>query len=313
MVTPEHAVDVINQRFGRHPGTRALHAKGTVCRGTFTPLLAGAELTRATLFRGGPLEATVRISNGGGNPEDADGSPDVRGLAVKVYGPDGNWDVSSQSSPRFPTATTEAFLELMQATAPSPSALWKLPVFLARNPRVAQKLPGNASALKPPASYATTRFYAIHAFRWVAPDGTARFVRYRWRPEAGERKLGLREARSRGPHYLRDDLLERLERGDALRYTLEVQIARDGDPTDDPSASWPEDREIVDVGTLAVTGLDDTRERDGDVLVFDPTRVVDGIELSDDPILRFRTHAYSASIERRSGVSRGDEAPDVPA
>src|SRR3954451_18848290 len=217
MVTPEHAVDVINERFGRHPGTRALHAKGTVCRGTFTPLPAGAELTRATLFRDGPLEATVRISNGGGNPDDPDWRPDVRGLAVKVYGPDGNWDVSSQSSPQFPAATTEAFLDLLVATSPSPSALWKLPAFLARNPRVALKLPGNASALKPPASYATTRFYAIHAFRWVAPDGTVRFVRYRWRPEAGEQKLGLREARSRGQHSLRYDLLERLERSVALR------------------------------------------------------------------------------------------------
>ena len=33
--------------------------------------------------------------------------------------------------------------------------------------------------------------------------------------------------------------------------------------------------------------------------VFDPTRVVDGIELSDDPILRYRAGAYSESVSRR--------------
>ncbi len=33
-------------------------------------------------------------------------------------------------------------------------------------------------------------------------------------------------------------------------------------------------------------------------MVFDPTRVVDGIELSDDPILRYRPAAYSESINR---------------
>ena len=38
------------------------------------------------------------------------------------------------------------------------------------------------------------------------------------------------------------------------------------------------------------------------MLVFDPTRVVDGIELSEDPILRFRRHAYAVSVERRSGL-----------
>jgi catalase len=136
-------------------------------------------------------------------------------------------------------------------------------------------------------------------------------VRYRWRPEAGEHTLGVRDARGRGKDYLRDELAGRLAR-EPVRFTLEVQIARDGDPTDDPTAAWPDDRELIDAGTLEITGLDDTRERDGDVLVFDPTRVVDGIELSDDPVLRFRTHAYSVSIERRAGVERGAEAPDVP-
>jgi catalase len=40
-------------------------------------------------------------------------------------------------------------------------------------------------------------------------------------------------------------------------------------------------------------------EQDGKVVVFDPTRVVDGIELSDDPILHYRPRAYSASVTRR--------------
>jgi catalase len=34
-------------------------------------------------------------------------------------------------------------------------------------------------------------------------------------------------------------------------------------------------------------------------------RVTDGIEPSDDPVLRFRTYAYSASVKLRTGVDRG--------
>ena len=45
---------------------------------------------------------------------------------------------------------------------------------------------------------------------------------------------------------------------------------------------------------------DPDREQNGEVVVFDAARVVDGIELSDDPILRFRPGAYSASVERRT-------------
>jgi catalase len=52
-----------------------------------------------------------------------------------------------------------------------------------------------------------------------------------------------------------------------------------------------------------VTALDDDPEADGGVVVFDPGRVVDGIELSDDPILRYRPAAYSESVDRR--LSRG--------
>ena len=48
------------------------------------------------------------------------------------------------------------------------------------------------------------------------------------------------------------------------------------------------DREVVDLARLEVTGLATDRERGGDVLVFDPTRVPEGILLPDDPILHAR-------------------------
>ncbi len=89
-----------------------------------------------------------------------------------------------------------------------------------------------------------------------------------------------------------------------MGFTLRLQLAGDDDPIDDPTAAWPEDRETVEAGRLEVTGLAFDRERDGDVLVFDPTRVTDGISCSPDPILAVRSHAYSVSVERRSGVAR---------
>jgi len=51
--------------------------------------------------------------------------------------------------------------------------------------------------------------------------------------------------------------------------------------------------------------------------VFDPTRVPEGVELSDDPVLRFRPEAYSASAERRlaeldQASARGSSTTDPP-
>ena len=86
-------------------------------------------------------------------------------------------------------------------------------------------------------------------------------------------------------------------------FRLVVTLAEAEDPIEDPTAAWPEEREQVVVGRLELTGPEQEREQGDDVLVFDPTRVVDGIELSDDPILSFRRRAYAVSVERRSGMT----------
>ena len=43
-VTPERAVDAANELFGRHAGHRALHAKGTLLKGTFVGSAEAARL-----------------------------------------------------------------------------------------------------------------------------------------------------------------------------------------------------------------------------------------------------------------------------
>ncbi len=141
-------------------------------------------------------------------------------------------------------------------------------------------------------------YYAVHAFRFVDASGGGRWVRYTIRPESPEPLLGSSEAKRRGPDYLQEDIRRRAEQG-GVRFTLELQIADEDDNPHDPASVWPSDRRRVDAGTIELTGLDTEREQSGDVLVFDPTRVVDGIELSDDPVLRFREHAYSESVARR--------------
>ena len=51
-------------------------------------------------------------------------------------------------------------------------------------------------------------------------------------------------------------------------------------------------------GTTHAT-VDTSRGEHLMLLGFDPVRVTDGIELSDDPILQYRSAAYSVSVARR--------------
>ena len=108
------------------------------------------------------------------------------------------------------------------------------------------------------------------------------------------------------PRYLgtlRQEFDQRLAAG-PVRFTLTLQVAEPGDRTDDPTIPWPASRPVVDAGTLELVGPETQRETNGDILVFDPTRVVTGIELSDDPVLRIRSQVYSESVRRRTGIGR---------
>jgi catalase len=299
VISPQKALDIINGRFGSHLGYRALHAKGILVKGTFTASPGAGRLTRAQHMQGEPVPATVRFSNGSGDPDLPDYGPEVRGMAVKFYLPDGSrTDISAQTVPRFPVRTPDAFMNLLRASAPGPSRLWRLPLFLATHPDVLPALRANAPTLRPPTSYATVMYNAVHAFKWVDAQGGERYVRYHLLPETEEARLSQDEAKSRGRDYLQEEIAKRLARG-PVRFTLELTIAGPGDKVDDPSAVWPDDREKVAAGTLELTELETEREKGGDVLVFDPARVTDGIELSDDPILQYRSSAYSVSVERR--------------
>ncbi len=308
MVTPDQAIDAIQQTGGAQPGSRALHAKGKLYRGTFTATPEAAQLSRAAHLNGSTVPALIRFSSGSGNPNQRDNAPGVRGMAVKFTLPDGSTtDVSTQTATLFPASTPDGFISLLHAMRPGATAPLRLLGYIATHPRFLAALPVVRAANKVPASYGTVAYHGLHAFRWVAAGDSSRFVRYHLLPAAGEEFVPPDVAKTKGADFLIEELDQRLA-SQPVRFDYQVQIAADGDSTVDPSKPW-RSTHTVTVGALEITGIDTEREHDGDIVVFDPMRVTDGIEPSDDPVLRFRTLAYSASVKLRTGVDRGPEAP----
>jgi catalase len=309
----EQLVDAANALYGAHPHRRALHAKGFFCSGIFKGTSDAAALSRAPHFQGDSVPALIRFSNGGGDPEGHDAQREARGMAVKLRPADGaEYDILGVTTPAFVLRTPEEFLELMKLRVPDPETgqpdFEKLGEFLAAHPESQTAVQATVNT-EPPASFATLTYHSPHAFKLVDADGNGTWVRYRWHPEAGEATLPDDEARERGRDYLREELEERL-RGGTAAFELRLQFAADGDPLDDPTAVWPDDREQVVAGRLEITEMIDDPETGEHIDVFDPTRVVDGIELSDDPILLARPRAYSVSAYRRLGVEV--ENPSTP-
>jgi catalase len=293
VLEPSEAIDRINRVYGAHPKHRALHARGTFYEGTFTASAEATALTTAEAFSGAPTPLVVRWSNGSGNPRHPDKAPDVRGMAVSFRAPGGAFDLLGQTSPRFPVRTPEDFLLLTEAS--QRQAL--LPLFMARRPNAIPALLASvrAKSVVPPYSYAEATYFPIHAYAWTNAAGQRSWVRFVLAPVAGrdERPAGTFEGRER----LTDEIVARLAEHPA-RYDLRVTVAAAGDDPHDPMSVWDGERELSG-GIIEVTGPTEDPEHDGNVVVFDPTRTVPGIELSDDPILRYRALAYSESITRR--------------
>ncbi len=296
----EQIVDALNALFGVHRGYRPVHAKGILCQGTFSPAATAASVSRAPHLQSVPVPITVRFSDFAGVPTVADGDPlaSPRGMAIRFHLPGGiDTDIVAHSYDGFPTRTAEEFLEFVRALAANGSGnLDPIKSFLASRPQARRF----AEAPKPaPASFATESYYAVNAFRFINREGTSRPGRYRIRPEAGEKHLDAAEASRRPGSFLFDELGQRLARG-AVRFRLFVQLAAEGDPVADGSQPWPEDRPQVELGTLSITSLVADSAAAERRLVFDPAKLVDGIELSDDQLPAVRAAVYAVSYRRRN-------------
>jgi len=296
-------VETMRTLAGPHPGFRPVHAKGIVCSGTFRASAGARAVSRAPHLQGQAVPTVMRFSNSSGDPDVHDGLPNARALAVKFQLPDGkNADILALHIEGFPARTPEEFLAFLRAQLPDPATGKPAPDAV---PRFLESHPATRSFIerltkKPvPASYGQSCYFAEHAFRFTAADGSSRFGRYRWTPEAGEVYLSPDDASKRSTNFLREELESRLSNG-PVAFRLLLQLAGESDPTDDVTALWPADRPLVELGRLEVTRISPTSAADERRLVFDPTNVTDGIELSADPIPLARSAAYSISYDQRS-------------
>jgi catalase len=292
-------VDLANKVDGVHPGFRAFHAKGVVVEGSFRASAEAAQLSRATLFNGASIPVTARFSDGSGMPNVPDGSPAMpRGIAIKYHLPGGtDTDMVTNSFKFFPVGTGEDFRDLLQAIVASPPEAakpTKLEHFFASHPNA----PKAIGSLPIPDSFADEEYHGIDAFIFVGKSGQRQAVRYLVVPEKLVH-ITPEEAAKQSPDFLFAELAERIARKPVV-FHLKVQLAKPGDQTKDASQPWPDDRRVVDLGVLTLTKVAPHSPDAEKTLLFVPTNLTAGIELSDDPLPSVRAAAYGVSFGRRS-------------
>lgn len=288
---------------GPHKGYRSNHAKGIVAVGEFIPAKSAASLSRAAHLQNQASLVTVRFSDATGVPNipDANGNSFPKGIAIRFQLADASYtDIVSISTNGFPAATPEDFLGLLNAVAASGTTTAKptpIEQFLGTHPAALNfvQMPKPA-----PVSFATESYYGVNAFVFTNEKGETQYGRYRITPINGTEFLSKEQTTNATPNYLMDELPLRLSKAPA-KFKISVQLADKGDEVNDPTKVWPENRKVVELGTLTLKSIDLNGLAFEKATMFSPLNLVDGIVASNDPILLARPAAYAISYGRRFG------------
>jgi catalase len=225
-------------------------------------------------------------------------------MATRFYLPNGRTtNLVMLSQPLFPVKTPDELLEAIAAAKPKiphgPLDQDGLKGYAATHPSTAKVLKMRAESLAP-VSFATAEFHAIHVFRFINHSDVVTNVRCHWLPQAGIKDRPAAELAAASKEFLLDEFDDRLKVG-SVRFDLVLEVSEPGDPLDDVTMLWPNERRRVTIGTLELIAPISLEELGDPEMNHDPTKLTDGIELNDDPIIQARRGVYEVSAAYRTG------------
>ncbi len=322
----EKLVEVLHRPDG-DPALRPVHTIGISATGYFEPSPIARNFCVADHFGAQKTDVIVRFSNGSGCAVVHDGWSDVRGMAVRFHLSDGtDTDLIAMTLPEFFAPTPETFLEFAEAAKPrlyEGESPWRkilnyLQLILPkRDPYPGETISPDDGAIEfadknaysqlgilqaaqigAPTSYVRAAYHAVHTFVVTGADNTRRWVRFSWQPIAGV--LNTDPTKAPDDDYLRGELKNRLDREPA-RFSLMMTIGEVGDEFNNSSRPWPPHRKRIMMGTLTLDAVPEDQIAQSEKLSFNPGLLTNGIEASDDPVLKIRIDSYKISSAWRGG------------
>lgn len=310
-LTPQAFVDRFQSVAGRHPGYRLNHAKGVAVSGYFESNGAGAELSKAAVFRPGRTPLTGRFSLPGGNPKVRDAVATPRGLGLAIGYPGAEqWRMAMLNIPVFTDNSPQGFYDRLLASKPDPATGKPDPTvmqqFLATHPETARATK-QVNAQPPTSGFADSTFRGLNAFYFVNPDGRRTPVRWSLAPLTPAEPP---PPSPNGPNWLFDKVVRDIKAA-PVRWRMLVTVGEQEDDVRDATVGWPPQRRTVEVGTVVIDAIATEAPGNARDVNFDPLVLPDGIEPSEDPLLAARSAVYAASFRRRAGVTGAPPAVQV--
>jgi catalase len=309
---------------------RVVHARGAAAHGLFR--VYDDSLSKYTVAKvlTDPVLKTpvfVRFSTVAGSRGSADTARDVRGFAVKMYTPEGNWDLVGNNIPVFFIQDAIKFPDLIHSVKPEPnneipqasSAHDTFYDFMSLTPESMHMLMWIMSDRAIPRSFSMMEGFGVHTYRLVNAAGKSHFVKFHWKPILGVHSLVWDEAvklAGQDPDFHRRDMFDSLEKGNYFEWELGLQILPEEDELKfdfdilDATKIIPEDLIPVQrVGKMVLNRNPDNYFAETEQVAFMTSNVVPGIDFSNDPLLQGRNFSYNDTQLSRLGSPNFHEIP----
>lgn len=301
---------------------RRMHAKGSGAYGTFTVAHDITKYTRAKLFSeiGKKTELFVRFSTVAGERGAADAERDIRGVAVKFYTEEGNWDLVGNNTPVFFIRDVHNFSDLNRAVKRDPRTNMRSAQnnwdFWTMLPETTHQVTITMSDRGIPLSYRHMDFFGEHTFSFYDAKNKRVWCKFHFKTKQGIKCLTDAEAetivaKDRESHQR--DLYESIERGAYPRWTMYVQIMTEEqakkhyeNPFDITKCWRHKEFPLIEVGELELNRNPENYFAEVEQAAFTPAHVVPGIGFSPDKFLQGRLFAYGDAQRYRLGVNYND-------
>lgn len=308
---------------------RIVHARGYGAHGYFelTDSLDGITKAKVLTTVGRQTPVFVRFSTVAGNMGSSDLARDVRGFAVKMYTPEGNWDIVGNNIPVFFIQDALKFTDLIHAAKQEPDrgfpqaqtahdTFWD---WASLTPESTHMLMWIMSDRAIPRSLRMIEGFGVHTFRLVNEEGQSTYVKFHWRPKLGMASVIWDEAlkiSGADPDFHRRDMWNTIESGALPEWELGVQLFDeefannfDFDVLDATKLIPEEILPLRMIGKMVLTRNVDNYFAETEQVAFATTDVVPGIDFSNDPLLQGRNLSYIDTQLSRLGGPNYEQIP----
>ncbi len=308
---------------------RVVHARGAAAHGTFVANGAAAGICQAPfLAEGVQTPVFVRFSTVLGSRGSADLARDTRGFSTRFYTEQGNYDLVGNNIPVFFIQDGIKFPDVIHAGKPHPDreipqaqsahdTFWD---FVSLHTEAQAHTMWNMSDRGLARSYRMMEGFGVHTWRMMNDDGQTTLVKFHWKPRQGVHSVTWEEAQltnGADPDFHRRDLADSIEAGAFPEWDFGVQVMPD-DPDGffegidllDPTKLVPEELAPVQViGTMTLNKNPINYFAETEQVAFNPSNLVAGIDVTNDPLLQARLFSYLDTQITRLGGPNWNQIP----